>query len=340
LLDRQESGTIFDKERNLLIACAILILLMNISTGQYVLYPFKIFSTVSIHICILPVLDSTHSLISCALRLICLRRLMQWVHEMCHGLAAILSGGYIAKLEIFQNGSGLAYTASQHGTFVSSAGYPGTAVTGCLLLIFRRTTLGPTIMTMGLGGALLLSCALYVRNQFGLIFLPIEGVVLLLAGWLLPAVLLDNLFNFLACTVSLNAFENIQDLYGSQQGYAGGELRNTDAHSVAEGWGGDYRVWATIWLIMSIVMTTVGILAARDARALPWSNSTTSNNTSSPSTTTLPVVKYGNAKTSTTATATANDKSVWSKITSGGTPSWRNPTSTTASQPGYVAHVV
>jgi len=48
LLDRQESGTIFDKERNLLIACAILILLMNISTGQYVLYPFKIFSTVSI----------------------------------------------------------------------------------------------------------------------------------------------------------------------------------------------------------------------------------------------------------------------------------------------------
>lgn len=53
LLDRQQSGALWDKERNLLIACGVLILLMNISTGRYVLYPFKIFST--------------------------------WVHEMCHG---------------------------------------------------------------------------------------------------------------------------------------------------------------------------------------------------------------------------------------------------------------
>jgi len=94
LLNRQESGALWDKERNLLIACGVLILLMNISTGRYVLYPFKIFST--------------------------------WVHEMCHGLAAIFTGGYIAKLEIFGNGSGLAYTASKHSTVVSSAGYPGT----------------------------------------------------------------------------------------------------------------------------------------------------------------------------------------------------------------------
>jgi len=188
---------------------------------------------------------------------------------------------------------------------------------------------------MGLGLAVLLSCAFFVRNEFGLIVLPIEGVVLLLCGWKLPAVWLDNLFNFLAVTVSLNAIENIQDLYGSQEGMAGGEVRSTDAHTVSESWGGDYRMWATIWLTMSIVMTIVGILGARDARALPWSQATannTNNNhntTTTSTTTTIPVVKYGNA-----TTTSKNSKSTWK-------PNWKNSSAAPAPiQPGYVAHVV
>ena len=62
-------------------------------------------------------------------------------------------------------------------------------------------------------------------------FLSVEGVVLLLFAWKLPAVALDNLFNFLAVTCCLNAVENIQDLYGFDEG--------TDAHSVAKRWPGD-----------------------------------------------------------------------------------------------------
>jgi len=308
LLERQEQSLV-ERERNLLIACGILVVLMNVSTGRYVLYPFKIFST--------------------------------WVHEMCHGLAAILSGGYIAKLEIFKTGAGLAYTASPHPAFVSSAGYPGTAVTGCLLLLFRRTTLGPTIGTIGLGAAQLLSCALYVRNTWGLIFLSIQGILLLFCGWKLPAAWLEKLYTFLALTVSLNAIENIQDLYGSSQGYAGGELRGTDAHSVSTYWGGDYRMWATIWLVMSLVLTAVGIVGARNARALPWSANNTittsstiinsNNNTNSP----VPVVTYGNSTSGPTTTTTNSGKSsVWSRMT----PSWRSPDP--APIPGYVAHVV
>jgi hypothetical protein len=119
---------------------------------------------------------------------------------------------------------------------------------------------------------MLLSCAFYVRNIFGLIVLPAEGLFLLLCGWKLPAAWLDHLYNFLAATCCLNAFENIRDLYGmSQGGYAGGEMMDTDAHTVAEYWGGDYRLWATLWLILAVVMTIIGIVGARDARALPWS---------------------------------------------------------------------
>lgn len=226
------------RERYLLVAGLVLVLSMNTSTGRYVLYPFKIFST--------------------------------WVHEMCHGVAAILSGGYIAKLQIFPDGSGLATTASQHRGFVAAGGYPGTSVTGGILLLFRRTTLGPTIGTIGLGSALLLSVLLYVRNQWGMVALTLEGVILVLCGWKLPAALLDHLYSFLALTVSLNAIENIRDLYGSNEGYVNGQLRDTDAHTVAEYRGGDYRIWATRWLLLSIAMTAFGVFFARNARSLPW----------------------------------------------------------------------
>lgn len=228
-----------ERERNLLIACLVLVVATNISTGRYMLYPFMILST--------------------------------WVHEMCHGLAAIMMGGYIAKLEIFKDGSGLAYTAGVNTNFrcgfVSAAGYPGTGVVGCLLLLFRRTTLGPTIGTIGLGCVMILSVALWVRNTWGLVVLLLQGVSLVLFGWKLPAVLLDNLYSFLALTCCLNAFERIQDLFAIGDLYVGGEVvTSTDAHTVADMWGMDYRFWAIAWLCFSVLMSAVGIVFAFDAK--------------------------------------------------------------------------
>jgi Peptidase M50B-like len=215
--------------------------LMNFDTGRYILYPFKLFST--------------------------------WVHEMSHGTAAILIGGKIKDLQIFHDGSGSCYYyydgATWKGAFVSSAGYTGTAFWGCILLLFRRTVLGPTIGTIGFGVAILLSCALYVRNAFGLIALIIEGLAFILCGWFLPALWLDNLYAFLAVTCSMNALLDIRNLYGSSQGYVGGQLSSTDAVAVSEYWGNDYRFWATLWLIFAIVMTLIGLIFAKDAKEMP-----------------------------------------------------------------------
>mmetsp|Transcript_55291 Transcript_55291/g.134299 ORF Transcript_55291/g.134299 Transcript_55291/m.134299 type:complete len:512 (+) Transcript_55291:280-1815(+) len=240
-----------ERERNLLIACLVLVFALNVSTGRYLLYPFMIIST--------------------------------WVHEMCHGIAAILMGGFIAKLEIFKDGSGLAYTGgvtSNFGRgFVASAGYPGTSVIGCILLLFRRTTLGPTIGTIGVGSLMVLSCALWVRNTWGLVVLLIEGFVLMLLGWKLPAVLLDNLYAFVAVTVSLNAFESIHDLFASGDMYVGGEVTTTsDAHTVADMWGLYYLEWAIIWLCISVFLSAVGIIFAFDAKRFVTSKTATNNN--------------------------------------------------------------
>lgn len=180
-----------ERERNLIIACIVLVVCLNTTEGRYILYPFMIFST--------------------------------WVHEMGHGMAAILMGGNISKLQIFKDGSGLAYTSGVGNVFgrgiVASAGYVGTSLMGCFMLLFRRTTLGPTIGTIGIGTCLVLSCAFWVRNTWGLVTLLGEGFALVILGWKLPAHFLDNLYSFLAATCCLNAFESIQNLFSAGSDY-------------------------------------------------------------------------------------------------------------------------
>lgn len=90
------------RERNLLIVTVVVVIFLNFAWGRWILYPFRLLTT--------------------------------WVHEMCHGLAAILTGGRIGRLQIFHDGSGLAFTRTRSqfaSGFTSSGGYPGTFV--CIL---------------------------------------------------------------------------------------------------------------------------------------------------------------------------------------------------------------
>jgi hypothetical protein len=223
------------RDKPLLAAIAALVILMNIPMLGNVLYPFKIFST--------------------------------WIHEMSHGFAAILMGGGVAKLLIYPDTSGLAYTYTDGSSFkqgfIASAGYTGTAVLGMILLLFRRTHRGPTIGTIGLGVAILFSCMIYVRNIFALVFLPIMAVVFIVCAWKLKAVHVGYLYSFLAATCSFNAVDNISELFGGV-GYVNGEEAEGDASAVAQKWGGIGVMWASLWLIFALVCSAIGLLFAFD----------------------------------------------------------------------------
>jgi hypothetical protein len=87
------------------------------------------------------------------------------------------------------------------------------------------------------------------------------------------------LYAFVAVTVSLNAFESIQDLFASGDMYVGGEVTTTsDAHTVADTWGLYYLEWAIIWLCISVFMSAVGIIFAFDAKRFVKSKRATNNN--------------------------------------------------------------
>ncbi|MEE9348453.1 MAG: M50 family metallopeptidase [Flavobacteriaceae bacterium] len=59
------------------------------------------------------------------------------VHEVCHGLAAILTNGKVHEINLHGNG-GTAHTSGGVYPIISMAGYVGTAFIGAILLFFSQ----------------------------------------------------------------------------------------------------------------------------------------------------------------------------------------------------------
>ena len=227
-------GGAFRRDGRLLLITLFILILMNVPFVRFLFWPFDIFST--------------------------------WIHEVCHGIAAVMIGGSIVKLEIFPDTSGLATTTmpssnNDHRGFVVSAGYQGTAVTGCLLLLIRRTKRGPRTGTMMLASMMLLSVILWIRNAFGVIFIAVMGLLLGLCAWRLQSTWIRNLYIFLAVTTTMNAITSIQNLFGSNH-TVNGQDSSTDAQTMADIKGGSSSLWACLWLVLGIIFMILGIVFA------------------------------------------------------------------------------
>ena len=226
-------------EARLLVAVLLLAVLLNVPYGRYALYPFVILST--------------------------------WIHETWHGIAALLAGGSIRDLSIYPDGSGLARTmrpATAWATaLVASAGYMGTAVTGGLLLVFRRLR-GAGRYGLGLLGiAMLATVLLLVRNAFGMAMVALVGVLLLGTAMVARPSTSGFVFAFVAATCCLNAVTSIGDLFSANLVVNGQPAGGSDATTVAQTLGLPYWFWAALWLVWSLGWTALGIRFPLRARS-------------------------------------------------------------------------
>lgn len=137
-----------------LIAAAIATaLLWQIPGGDYILYPFTILAT--------------------------------WFHEMGHGLMALLLGGQFQKLQIFSNGSGVATYGIRPllgpigPAMVAAAGPMGPPLAGAALILASRSFRAATLSLKILGSFLLFSTLIWVRSWFGLVAIPLLGLIIL-----------------------------------------------------------------------------------------------------------------------------------------------------------------
>ena len=119
-----------------------------------------------------------------------LRLLATLVHEMGHGLAAVLVGGSFVSFEMFSDGSGVAHTATTSqsrlaAAFVAAGGLIGPAIAAAAsFVVGRKPEYARAFLTVLCVGALA-SLVFVVRNTFGWIF--VGSFALLLAVLVLKA---------------------------------------------------------------------------------------------------------------------------------------------------------
>ncbi|HRI43644.1 MAG TPA: M50 family metallopeptidase [Fimbriimonadaceae bacterium] len=87
------------------------------------------------------------------------------IHELCHALAALGTGGQPLEIKVLANGSGTTPVTGGFLSVIASAGYIGSAVIGAALIFFGRTEHGARTALTALGVGLAVSMLLYVRGD-------------------------------------------------------------------------------------------------------------------------------------------------------------------------------
>lgn len=99
-----------------------------------------------------------------------LKILTVFFHEISHGLAAVATGGKITSLTFTANQGGLAHAVGGSSFVMLNAGYLGSLVWGCGLILLSAYTRRDRAISALLGVALGVITVLYVRNAFGIVF--------------------------------------------------------------------------------------------------------------------------------------------------------------------------
>ncbi|HEY1012556.1 MAG TPA: M50 family metallopeptidase [Herpetosiphonaceae bacterium] len=167
-----------------------------------------------------------------------------FIHEMSHGLAALLTGGSWLNFVVREDGSGQAITAGGVRWIISSAGYVGSALAGGGLLLLATKVSTARHVLLGLGIVFGLLCLLYVRNIFGILVGVAMTAALVWAGLKLQERWANLLLLFLAVQTGLNALDSLFGLMKLSTFHRG---QVTDAANMQQATGVPSVVWALLW---------------------------------------------------------------------------------------------
>ena len=169
-----------------------------------------------------------------------------FLHEISHGLAAVLTGGALVSIGLDPNEGGVALTRGGSRFLVLSAGYLGSLLFGALfLLLGRRRRWAPGVVGL-IGVFTLLITLLYVRTWFGLLYgVLAAGVFILAASKLQPEV----------SEILLAAIGIMSCLYAVWDIASDVLLRSvphSDASALAGLTGVPAIVWGVLWIAASL----------------------------------------------------------------------------------------
>jgi hypothetical protein len=174
------------------------------------------------------------------------------IHELSHGLVALLTGGRFLHFVITPDSGGMATTAGGWRLLVIPAGYLGTALFGGLLLLLtnRSSPRARRWLALGLGLFFILATVFFARNWTA-IAVGLLWALALLALANGPPLLQALGLNLLAIQCSLNALDSLGGLVLLNTGPL---RRPNDAQSMAALTPLPAAVWAILWSLLALAI--------------------------------------------------------------------------------------
>jgi hypothetical protein len=183
------------------------------------------------------------------------------LHELSHGLAAVLTGGGIERIIISPDLGGLCVTRGGWDLLVIPAGYLGSMVLGGAILLAAARSRADRLLAGLIGGAVLLVTVLFVRSWFGLIFGVLFAAALIACARFASERINDLLLRFLGLTSMLYAVIDIKEDLISRT------VPSSDAWAMSQRFFLPPVFWGVLWMILALGAAVVVVfLAVRRAR--------------------------------------------------------------------------
>jgi len=184
------------------------------------------------------------------------------VHEMGHGIAAMLAGGSFEKFEMFADGSGVAYSRGAFGrfgkAFISAGGLVGPALVGGVGFVIGRTPKAARIGLAAFGIVMLIALLLVVRSVFGVVFVSVTAAVCLLIAFKARPWVSQVAVVFLAVQLALSVFSRGDYLF-TQWANTGSGRMPSDVQKMSEALFLPYWFWGAACGLISIAVLLVGL---------------------------------------------------------------------------------
>ena len=195
------------------------------------------------------------------------RLLITIVHELGHGLAALLTGGEFVRFVIFPNGAGLAYTAGGWRWVIVPAGYVGAALFGAGLILLGRSHRWSRTALAVIGGVMLLLSLRYgvpsiiSRDFLSGLLTTVSGVIFggffIWLAWKAAPGWIIFLLHLVAIQAGLTAFSDLATVIGLSTRFFNAPAN--DAQSMAELTFIPAIIWAILWAILALFLISGAI---------------------------------------------------------------------------------
>jgi hypothetical protein len=184
------------------------------------------------------------------------------VHELGHGLAAVVVGGEFERFVMWSDGSGHAISSGAfsglESAFIAAGGLVGPALGAVFCLIFARRPRTARYCMAAIGMLLALAELLVVRNLFGLFFVGAFAAACLFLAFRAGSQLVQLALVFLGVQLALSVYSRSDYLFTSVAQTAGGAAPS-DAQAIADAIGiGPYWFWGGLCGAFSVAVLLVG----------------------------------------------------------------------------------